>query len=254
MKAKYFYPIVLLASILIAILISCDVIDPPDSIEPDGVSLAPANADQKVYVIPATQEYHLANCPHLTPDKTVMWKSEAVEQGYNPCEYCFPSPPEPLAPHVYVMEGESMYHLAGCPLLDDTKTAIPKSDAIEQGYTPCLRCNSDVPPGVPHVYVNPGETVYHRALCPNLADDKLLMPKAEAIEQGYTPCPECAITERIPGAIVYICPDYGEVYHGAGCSYLEECNRVEAVTIWEAYSRGFTPCDRCNGKPPDKEP
>ena len=75
MKAKYFYPIVLLASILIAILISCDVIDPPDSIEPDGVSLAPANADQKVYVIPATQEYHLANCPHLTPDKTVMWKS-----------------------------------------------------------------------------------------------------------------------------------------------------------------------------------
>jgi hypothetical protein len=83
MKSKYFYPIVLLASILIAIIISCDVTDPPDTIESDGVSLAPANTDQKVYVTPVTQEYHLANCPHLTPDKTVMWKSEAIEQGYN---------------------------------------------------------------------------------------------------------------------------------------------------------------------------
>lgn len=242
----------LLPSIILALIIfACDTID---DVSDPSIALAPPRPDQNVYACPSTETYHLANCPNTTQDKLIMAASEAEGYGYTACELCFLPPPESIEPHVYVIDGDQCYHLAGCVYLNQTKTAIPKTEAIDQGYTPCTWCNSDAPPKEPHVYVNPGETAYHRALCPDLAEDAILMPKAEAVATGYTECDTCynpsiEILRNPLNRIVYVCPKYGEVYHGLGCTYLDQCtpNTVESMTLREALEKGYEKCTRCEG-------
>lgn len=189
--------IFILLSVLAVMMFACgDAIDTPvttkDTTEDTTIRLAPANADQKVYITPSTMKYHLAGCLDLTSDKTVVLKSEAIAQGYTACERCFPTPKQPLPPMVYVMDGNPHYHLANCSQLNDTKQVILKSEAIQQGYTPCFYCTGEpIAPSDPHVYMNPGENVYHRAGCPCLVEAKVLVPMTVAIEQGYTPCKTC---------------------------------------------------------------
>ncbi len=161
----------LVALILIAVALYITNCGGDDLVlEKDTAKLAPS-LDKKIYVTPSNMQYHLAGCPHLTEDKAVMWMSEAVAQGYQPCPYCFPPPKEELPPMVYVIDGDNHYHLALCPLLDETKQAIPLEDAIAQGYEPCLHC---FPPPEeelqlpPMVYVIDGDNHYHFALCPLL--------------------------------------------------------------------------------------
>lgn len=235
-----------IALILIAVALyitNCGGDDPV--LEKDTAKLAPT-LDKKIYVTPSTMQYHLAGCPHLTEDKAVMWMSEAIAQGYEPCLHCFPPPKEELPPMVYVIDGDNHYHLALCPLLDETKQAITLEDAVAQGYEPCQRCNYNAPRVESHVYLIPGDDVYYHIVgCPHLTDDKILTPKAEAIEKGYAPCPDCAVAKRIPGTIVYICPESGYAYHGAGCFHLNECNTVQTIPLVEAWKQGYTPCKDC---------
>lgn len=260
MRIRKLYPLALVASVVAVMMCGCDTADldvAEDTAQGDSVKLAPPRPDQKVYVTPSTGKFHLALCPHLTEDRVVMLVSEAIDQGYEPCDRCFPVPKEtePSVPKVYVVDGDDHYHLAGCVFLDETKRAIPKSEAIGQGYIPCPRCNyGEASPVESRVYILPGDDEhYHINGCPHLSDDKILMLKAEAIEQGYTPCPQCAVASRVPGGVVYICPNSGEKYHGFGCPSLQQCVSIQTVTIWEAKLRGFEPCERCNGRPWPKE-
>jgi hypothetical protein len=215
MKIRKLYLLSLAASVVAVITFSCDTAEPPVStdriMDNNIVQLAPGNSDPKVYVTPATMEYHLANCPRLTEDKAVMLKSEAIAQGYEPCGLCFPPPEEVTtsAPNVYVIDSDNHYHLAGCVLLDDTKRAISKSEAIEREYTACPICNpSEYVPPEPHVRVNPGETLYHRTGCPELREDAILMLKSDAVGMGYEPCKTCywqtkRIIKHRHGVVIY---------------------------------------------------
>ena len=249
MRFRRLYLLALVASVVAAIMCGCDTVDPDtveDTAQAGSVKLAPPRPDQKVYATPSTGKFHLALCSHLTEDKVVMLVSEAVDQGYEPCEYCFPLPKEsePSAPKVYVVDGDNHYHLAGCVFLDETKQAIPKSEAIEQGYTPCPRCNyGEASPVESRVYILPDDDEhYHINGCPHLNDDKILMLKVEAVEKGYTPCPECAIVVRVPGGLVYI-TETGKtdgIYHtNPNCKHLDHLDTQAKLAI--AYLRWNLP-------------
>lgn len=251
--------ILLFILLLFTVLTACDTVDPTATVETElsdySVMLAPAGADQKVYAIPATKEYHLALCPHLTAEKQVMLISEAIEQGYKPCEHCFPPPEEPKVPHVYVLDGSNEYHLANCVLLDATKQAIPETEAIEQGYTPCRRCNYDAPPVASHVYVMPGDEHYHINYCQHLTDEKELVLKAEAIEEGYTPCPDCAVVKRLTDGlnkVVWVTETGDDVYH-----IYTDCQSLYASAIpttkGKAIAEGRRLCEHCEERLKEEE-
>ena len=46
-----------------------------------------------------------------------------------------------LAQTVYVTKTGKKYHRVGCSFLKTTSSAISLQDAVDQGYTPCSRCN-----------------------------------------------------------------------------------------------------------------
>jgi len=246
MRSRKFHMLVWILTAIAMTMLGCDSTEDPTGVENsigDLTQLAPPRPDAKVYVTPSTMEYHLALCPNLTADKEVMILSEAIEQGYIPCEYCFPPPEEPKVEMVYIVDNDTHYHLALCRHLDETKSAIPKSEAIEQGYTPCPDCHYGVSePVESHVYVIEGDEHYHINGCSCLTDDKILKPKAEAIAEGYTPCPECGIRIRLEGEgnkLVYVTKSGKEdgTYHtNRNCKHLDEAWRdgtVEIYILWK---------------------
>ena len=124
---------------ILCVLCSCDYHEPA---APElQFNLAPAA--QKVYACPGQMSYHLAGCPGLCADRVLMLKSEAAALGYDACPVCFPRPPEPHPPMVYIIE-DGLYHRALCNALNETKSIIPLSDAIAQGRAPCPVCMPDL--------------------------------------------------------------------------------------------------------------
>ena len=194
----------LLFCVIFMLILGCDstdhVIIQDNTSDPGPARLAPRNPETYlVYIQPDDPDYHIIHYPCLKDGREIVTEAEALEQGYTPCEVCFPPPPQPVVPKVYILAGSDHYHGMLCPDLDDTKVVIPKAEALERGYAACPICfpQEYVPPP-PAVYVMPGSMEYHFMLCPALTDAKEIMLKELALELGYTPH-ECAIpqTRRI---------------------------------------------------------
>lgn len=196
------YLLVLIAIALVVTMFCCDSTDKPviDTTDTDTLRLAPGAPDQKVYACPSTKTYHLANCPRLTDDKVVVFKSEAIEQGYAACELCFPTPRGIEALNVYVIEGDNYYHRALCSLLNTTKTVIPLASAIEKGYKPCDECYGNQRSNDKIVYTTkfgaePGDdvnSVYHYTGCQYLwSGQQDEIKRSKAIAEGRKLCSAC---------------------------------------------------------------
>lgn len=250
-KYCLFYLFILILSALFVVSCGDNRTTTESQEDPGSFSLAPAGEDQKVYITPATMEYHLAGCQYCLGEKSVVWKSEAISKGYTACECCFPQPQVQLPPMVYVLKGDTHYHLAGCQQLNDTKQAIAKSDAIQKEYTPCFYCSNDpIILPEPHVYILLNDQEYYHIVgCPLITENKIPMLKTLAIADGYKPCPECCVVKNIHGGIVTICPDSGKRYHGYNCWELQNCNSKKTMPVWEASTLGYTACEICKGKP-----
>jgi len=262
MKKQYtplaVFRVVILTTIFICLLIGCDSTDPMLDIgtvaEGNNTSLmAPRNPEiYKVYIQPGDSNYHLMNIPCLEPGRTVVPEAEALEQDHTPCEICFPPPPEPVVPKVYILTDSNQYHGMLCPDLNDTKETIPKPEALEAGYTACPRCF----PGEyvslpPSVYFVPETMEYHFALCPDLTGEEEIMLKADALEAGYTPH-ECALELTIHGGTVYV-TDTGQdnnIYHtNRNCKHLDHLTneqKNEAIQMLWRLEPGFNKCLDCD--------
>lgn len=252
------FQIVILATIFLCLLIGCDSSDPMLDIgtveeESDNNLLAPRNPETfLVYIQPDDQAYHLTNYSCLKPGRTVVSEAEALEQGYIPCEVCFPPPPEPVVPKVYILADSNQYHGMLCPHLNNTKEAIPKPEALETGYTACPRCfpGEYVSPP-PKVYVTSSTMEYHFMLCPDLTGEEEIILKTEALEAGYTPH-KCALELTIHGGVVYV-TDTGQedgIYHtNRNCKHLDHLTNKEkndAIQILWKLKPGFRKCKDCD--------
>lgn len=238
--------------------------DGPDQYEL--LQLAPANRDFKVYTIADTREYHYALCRHLNDAKTVMWKSDAIADGYTPCERCFPPPVQPKATHVYIVPGRADYHINRCPYLTDDRSLMPKAEAIEAGYVACQICGSGTLPNRTVLITKEGmesSKIYHLPGCQHLeegieAGTLTVIQEVRAVEQGFRSCKDCwerqqkrrarATTALIPGALVYV-TETGRtesfIYHtNPNCKHLDHLSTQEklqiATPLWSAYSDGIT--------------
>jgi hypothetical protein len=96
---------------------------------------------------------------------------------------------------VWVIDGRPDYHRAGCGLLGGTDAEpIPRSQAVEDGFTPCGTCTPDAvaepPPDA--VWVVDGRPRYHRSDCMIISGQQAeAVPYAQASADGFMPCALC---------------------------------------------------------------
>lgn len=130
-----------------------------------------APTQETVYITKTGEKYHKEGCRYLSKSKIPIDLSEAIASGYGPCSVCNPpvlsnraetdnktiaannkntkeennttnhTPIEKKEITVYITKTGEKYHTAGCSYLKKSKIPIELSDAKNNGYTPCSRCN-----------------------------------------------------------------------------------------------------------------
>ncbi|HET8583661.1 MAG TPA: hypothetical protein VFL65_10430 [Jatrophihabitans sp.] len=177
-------------------------------------SAAPVTAGPgQVLVVDARPDYHRPGCRTLTgATAEAIPLSQAVEDGFRPCTVCAPETPdaapvavdgEPAtatglsARQVWVADGYPEYHVQDCAELAGLPAeAIPRDQAVEDGFQPCVVCNperGESPAAAPgDVWVVDGQPDYHLAGCAALRGlPAEPVPHAQAVEDGFTPCAVC---------------------------------------------------------------
>jgi hypothetical protein len=98
---------------------------------------------------------------------------------------------------VWVIDGRPDYHRPGCTQLTGTQAEpIPRSQALEDGFTPCGTCAPDrvteVSLPADAVWVVDGRPRYHRADCMIISGRHAeAVPHAQASADGFMPCTLC---------------------------------------------------------------
>ena len=91
--------------------------------------------------------YHKYNCNNYNKSDPFFIYSipDAQNNGYSPCPNCETQKDlqtiiNKMIDIVYITNSGTKYHKDGCSYLKGKKS-ITRTKAIEQGYTPCSRCN-----------------------------------------------------------------------------------------------------------------
>ncbi len=98
-------------------------------------------ASETVWIFPrAGERYHKENCPVIKVDARQRLLNSSVRFSYSPCELCKPDDLSNGATVYCFPAAGRAYHRGTCTLVDRYVVEIEKSEAIERGYTPCMRC------------------------------------------------------------------------------------------------------------------
>jgi hypothetical protein len=101
-----------------------------------------------------------------------------------------PSAPDP---EVWVVDGKPHYHAQFCDELAGTAAeAVPRSQAIDDGFTECPACTPSAVAAAAQVWVVDGEPDYHLDSCTALAGLAAEpIPRSQAVEDGFHACTRC---------------------------------------------------------------
>lgn len=158
---------------------------------------------------------------------------------------------------VLVLDGRPNFHVTGCPEVVGTEAVpVPLSQALDDGFLACPVCDPLTVTGADPVLVVDGQARYHAAGCSELDASAMAVPRAQAVADGFSPCPICQAEEATPGSGAPVAESAGPLsevwvvdgrprYHRAGCVILED-QPVELVPRAQAVEDGFQPCSMCN--------
>lgn len=135
-------------------------------------------------------------------------------------------------PEVWVVDGEPDYHARRCPVLTAAAEPIPRSQAVEDGFTPCGVCGPEsalvdepAEPPAPLAEPNPGPDFEPRL--------------------GFSSEPVAsALTPAVPVTAEVWVVDGSPHFHVRGCSALGE--EAEAIPYAQAVEDGFLACPACD--------
>lgn len=106
--------------------------------------------------------------------------------------------PQASTEYVLVKQGSKEYHRPGCEVVRDTKevVAMTRGEAESRGLKPHAACDpakspSKNTPAVQYVFVEPGDTRYHRETCSKLGKTRERITLDEAAKKKYWPCSVC---------------------------------------------------------------
>ncbi|MBE7188807.1 hypothetical protein, partial [Jatrophihabitans endophyticus] len=222
---------------------------------------APTASDAvDVLVVDGQPLFHAVGCSTLSAadESEPIPLSQALEDGFEPCPVCRPTTaaseaPQAVAPvaepapvvaattavdEVWVVDGRPDFHVAGCSLLQGDAAggageAIPRAQALEDGFAPCAVCRPDVPGGAAP------ESTAELPSAPTLTFAAVGEPAPDAAPAGAG--------QDEPQ--VWVVDGYPE-YHVEGCSELAGLP-AETVPYEQALDDGFQPCVVCD---PDRQP
>lgn len=97
--------------------------------------------------------------------------------------------------YVYIKEGGKKYHKKNCKVVPTGKKRVTLSEAVKQGYTPCLVCKPTAELES-KVYINPKGEKYHKKDCKMVKKEAQAMDLSDAVKKGYTPCKICHPDEK----------------------------------------------------------
>ncbi len=97
--------------------------------------------DELVYVFPKRGiRYHVDGCLTMKEGDIELVLTAAVRRRYKACRICRPgSLPNGALVCVY-SENSEVFHKRTCASVEKSFETMTKSEAQEQGYTPCLHC------------------------------------------------------------------------------------------------------------------
>ena len=97
--------------------------------------------DELVYVFPKRGiRYHREGCLTMKEGDIELVLTAAVRRRYKACRICKPgSLPNGALVCVY-SESSGVYHKRTCASVEKSFETMTKSEAEEQGYTPCMHC------------------------------------------------------------------------------------------------------------------
>jgi len=107
-----------------------------------GESAEAAGADPvRVYVFPKRGErYHIAACSVLKNGGVQTVLNASLRKRLKACSLCHPEGLPDGAPVYMYSSASGAFHRKSCSIVTKTYISIPRSEAIEQGYTPCMIC------------------------------------------------------------------------------------------------------------------
>ncbi|MHC1722414.1 MAG: TadE/TadG family type IV pilus assembly protein [Aminipila sp.] len=94
-----------------------------------------------VWIFPiAGQKYHKKDCPYIKVAATQTILTKNINKKYKPCSICnAKNMRKGSVIYCFFNNGKS-YHSPSCSTVDRYVIEIEKSEAIERGYMPCLKC------------------------------------------------------------------------------------------------------------------
>ena len=97
--------------------------------------------DEMVYVFPKYGvRYHVSGCSTMHDGDREIILTKAVRRRYSACKKCKPSLLPDGAYVCLYSDGSSVYHRRSCASVTKTYETMTRSEAEEQGYSPCLLC------------------------------------------------------------------------------------------------------------------
>jgi hypothetical protein len=172
-----------------------------------------------------------------------------------------PAPSTGSDESVWVVNGQPLFHKRHCDeLADQDPGPIPYAQAIEDGFTECSACKPRVSAHVMQVWVVDGKPGYHLKDCAQAGPDAEQAPRAQAVEDGFTACPDCrpdapdapdapAAEEQPPARVAALSDGVWVVdgrprYHLADCLIIKDLV-AEEIPLAQATEDGFIPCSMC---------
>ncbi|MFA7503061.1 MAG: hypothetical protein WCY55_08365 [Anaerovoracaceae bacterium] len=94
-----------------------------------------------VYVFPKRGiRYHIRSCSTLREGEISGVLNARIRRSYAPCKLCKPaSLPDGAQIHLF-SEASRVYHRVDCPTVKKSYVQMQRSEAVSQGYTPCMLC------------------------------------------------------------------------------------------------------------------
>ena len=98
------------------------------------------NADM-VWVFPDEgTKYHEKSCSIVSSYPVQLILNEEIRKRYKACEICHADDASSGTQVYCFLEYGKTYHLISCPSVDKYVVSMEKQQAVDRGYTPCLKC------------------------------------------------------------------------------------------------------------------
>ncbi|HEY3715402.1 MAG TPA: hypothetical protein VGL39_12810 [Jatrophihabitantaceae bacterium] len=174
---------------------------------------------------------------------------------------------------VWVVDGRPQFHAESCAAIRDLDPEpIPLAQALGDGFTQCTACSPDASATtLEQVFVVDGRPDYHVQDCRSLkiaagqsAGEADEIPRAQAVEDGFSPCPDCRPDGSAPadtptraaqaaqaaepaaadasGSVWVV--DGRPRYHLADCMIIKD-QEAEEISLEQAAEDGFMACSMC---------